>query len=1015
MNTNERNSTPVGSERSEERTDRFFLGVAKRLALFAAVSSSLAPLALQAQTEASDSDDEAIFELSPFLVSSEDTNSYGALESNSLTAFRMNLAKMPATAQVFTQTFMEDVAATSVESMLVDYSGTVGYNPNNAGAALDMTGDRNGGQGLGVRGLQASGMKRDGFIGTKNSARTSTGLTDGFSIERVELIEGPQSLLYGAVGGGGVINVVSKRANFENTSGSFRLRLDNYGSKRGSVDYNYGLEKMAIRLSAVYGEGKTERYNLSNQHDFEGIYGQLAYKLTPKVTFRVQHERSDNLSVFNNDTNFNNFLAADDPRRGENPRYLALTGQLDDIANVLDEGLNYGNSASLFGWWSSEKIENEFSSAVVEADLGNGFYAKVTGMYSETDDVRSNSVVNRALLPANFDNNPYNETAIRLRNPGWNHQLDRTRGGQFTLLHEANFDRGKLRGKSQTAAGIEFSKQGPTFGSSGFDEMYYQADENWNAIINPNVTLDYGRIRMPDQFFPIQSGILEEFFVQPGTGRVTIDGVNYVAERRIFTDPARIDDVNLFGTIPNNPTPNNPNGYSGNFNPGGYTNNRLIYMANVTDWFEGRLTTMAGFSVNTFDTKNYGPTGTGPRTTILPERDYWGYSLGANYGFEKVPGLRVYATVSTAGLSAGTTKDYYGNPLQVPKAESPVPEVGLKWQSKDNRFTAQLAYNFTTEVTNEVRNAGSDPFNAVNPNGINGRHNGGDQWINLDREASAASLVVTANPTESWRLRFSATMLDGEISSSVAYDQLYNDQFHSDGTNITYADGTPVMIDPTVTEGAPRDTPLTLAMLNDPSHPYWADPDPNSGSIRNNLLESVLIEVDPSRGQAATGITGLPISDIQYDFVNPHNGTVTVVESGEKNTGLDEYSLNMQNHYSFREGRLKGLAVFFDARATIDNRAYYTTIFPEGGGDSFTAVRELVRMPDRLVFDLGVSYRRKLGDESSNLEWSTQLNIKNLFDKSDVWILPNPSNASQLRARLSDQPRLFVWSNTLYF
>ncbi len=210
--------------------------------------------------------------LSPFEVQADSDTSYGALQSNALTAFSVDLQKMPATAQVFTQTFMDDIAATSIEDMLVQYSGTVGYNPNNAGAALDMTGDRNGGQGLGIRGLQASGIKRDGFIGMKNSARTATGNTDNFSVERVELIEGPQSLLYGAVGGGGVINSVSKRARFRSRSGSVRFVLDDNGSKRGTIDYNLGLDKFAVRLATVYGKGETERFNLSNQHDFSGLY-----------------------------------------------------------------------------------------------------------------------------------------------------------------------------------------------------------------------------------------------------------------------------------------------------------------------------------------------------------------------------------------------------------------------------------------------------------------------------------------------------------------------------------------------------------------------------------------------------------------------------------------------------------------------------------------------------------------------------------------------------------------------
>lgn len=957
-----------------------------------------------------------VYQLSPFEVNVSKDTGYGALQSNSLTAFSVDLQKMPATAQVFTQSFIDDTASTSIEDMLVKYAGTVGYNPNNASAALDMTGDRNGGQGLGVRGLQASGIKRDGFIGMKNSSRTATGNTDNFDIERVELIEGPQSLLYGAVGGGGVINTVSKRATFGQKKGSVRYTIDDNSDKRATFDYNYGAEKLAVRVAGVYGEGATERFNLSNQQELDGLYAQLAYRLNQKITIRVLGERINNLAVFNFEPNFDTFLPVGDPRRGVDRRYLALTGQLANVTNVLqNEPLTYENYSSLTGWWTSEKIRNDYLNAVVEMELGAGFSAKLTGMYSETLDQRSNAVNGKTLLAPLTGGNPFNETAFALTNAGYNEQQDRTKGIQFTLLHQRDFRFWRLNGRSNTAFGAEFSHQGPSFGSSGYDTKYYQADANWNPVINPALTQDYGRIPMPTQYWTIGSGIQTKPLFNPYAGRVTINGVNYIAQRRILYDKSLVTEANPYGVIPNNPTAANPNGFTGNWNPGGDTNNRLLYLANVTDWFDGKLTTVVGASVNTFDTINFGPTSTGVQFTVLPERDYWGYSFGGNVVVPRVQGLRFYATVSTAGLSAGTTVDYYGQPLKVPEATSPQPEIGFKWVSPESRFIAALSYNPTTEVKNETQNAGTDPFNAVNPAGINGRFNGGNQWINVDRKASAAGLVMTATPTRSWTMRFSATKLDGEISSTVKYAQLYNDQFYVSGSTVTYKDGTPVMVNAANTTGGPKDTPLTLAMINDPASPFYADPDPNSGSIRRTALRNVLTAVDPTRGTAATGVTGLPISAMQYNYVNPNNGVITVVEAGDKNTGINEYSFNFQNSYSFQEGVLKGLSVFFDVQRTIKNRAYYTITFPAGSTNTLQGVRSLYRMPDLTVCGLGLSYTHKLPGKLDRYVWTTRLNVKNLFDQSEVIIMPNVTNSAQLRARLDAQPRQLIWSNTISF
>jgi len=961
-------------------------------------------------------DNDQVVELSPFEVRVDKDRGYGALQSSSLTNFSMDLQKMPATAQVFTRSFLDDTASTSIEDMLATYSGTVGANPNNAAAALDMTGDRDGGQGLGIRGLQASGIKRNNFIGMPNSARTGTGTTDSFDLERVELIEGPQSLLFGAVGGGGVINAVTKRATYGTKFGTVSYVIDDNSDKRATFDYNFGARKVAVRVAGAYQKGATERFNLSNQHDFDGVYAQVAYQITPKITVRVDGERNHNLAVFNNDPNFDTFLPVGDVRRGQNSRYLALTGQLASVTNVLNGGLDYNNFSSLFGWWQSEKIQNDFLSSTVEMELGAGFSAKIIGVYGETSDKRSNAVNTKNLLAANTGGNPFAETAISMTNAGYNEQQDRHTGVQITMLHQRDFKFWRIDGRSQTAAGVEFSKQGPTFGSSGFDTKYYQADANWNVITNPAITTDYGRIPMPTQYWTLQSGIQTKPLFYPYADRVTINGVNYVAQHRILYDKSRVSASNPYGIIPNAPTASNPNGFAGNWNRGSDTNNRLIYLANVTDWFGGKLTTVAGASINTFDSVNFGPTSTGVQFTVVPKKDYWGYNFGGNVAVPHVDGLRFYATVSTAGLSAGTTVDFYGKPLKVPEAQAPQPEIGLKWVSPESRFIAQLSWNPTTQVNNEVLNAGTDAFNAVNPNGINGRYNNANQWVNLDRKASSMELAVTATPTRGWSMRLAAVKLDGEITSTVVYNTLYNDQFRLNGSGtVVYGDGTPVMVNATNATNGPKDTPLTLAMINNPASAFYANPDPNSGSIRTTALITALTAVDPVHGSANTGVTGLPLSAIQYNYTSPSGGVITVVKSGDKNTGINEYSFNFQNKYVFDNDALKGLSVFFDVNAKLNDRSYYTITFPTGSTNTLQGVRSLYSKPNLVTYGLGIAYKLKLPGRLSKLTWSTQLNIKNLFDKSDVLVMPLNTNSSQLRATLSAQPRLIVWSNSISF
>ena len=314
--------------------------------------------------------------LSAFEVTADSDNSYGALQSNSLTAFKMDLAKAPVTAQVFTQTFMDDVGATGIEDLLVAYSGTVtgSSNANNDAMTLEP-GDRSGNSSsFSIRGTVSSGIQRDGFIGPQSTVQSATGITNNFSVERVELIEGPQSLLYGSVSGGGVVNSISKRATFNQRKGSARIVTDSYGTVRGLVDYNVGGKKVAVRVASTGGDNKTVRKNIG--HEFFGLYTQVAVQLLPGTTLRLQGERFSADARISGAPSLDNFVATTDPRRGKNSRYLALTDQISDL-HILDGHLDYYNIDSLASWFSKEKNTSKFAALNLESRLPAGFSLQV--------------------------------------------------------------------------------------------------------------------------------------------------------------------------------------------------------------------------------------------------------------------------------------------------------------------------------------------------------------------------------------------------------------------------------------------------------------------------------------------------------------------------------------------------------------------------------------------------------------------------------------------------------------
>src|SRR5262249_951860 len=152
--------------------------------------------------------------------------------SNSVTRFNTELDKVPISADIFTEDFMRDVDTTSINGLLSTYGAGMGMV---YAAPTDLTqpgdrvlfGDRFSSPHLGIRGLSGGYIRRDGFTGNP----TNTTNTSSFDIERVEVLRGPQGLLYGAGGAGGTIVSTSKLAQFGRTAASLAERIDQYGSK----------------------------------------------------------------------------------------------------------------------------------------------------------------------------------------------------------------------------------------------------------------------------------------------------------------------------------------------------------------------------------------------------------------------------------------------------------------------------------------------------------------------------------------------------------------------------------------------------------------------------------------------------------------------------------------------------------------------------------------------------------------------------------------------------------------
>ncbi len=87
---------------------------------------------------------------------------------------------------------------------------------------------------------------------------------DLYNAERIEILKGPNAMIFGRGGGGGVINRVSKTATFEGEK-SLTLQGGSFGFARGAVDIGGAFSQSAAgRLNAFY-------ENSASYRDFVGI------------------------------------------------------------------------------------------------------------------------------------------------------------------------------------------------------------------------------------------------------------------------------------------------------------------------------------------------------------------------------------------------------------------------------------------------------------------------------------------------------------------------------------------------------------------------------------------------------------------------------------------------------------------------------------------------------------------------------------------------------------------------
>ena len=218
--------------------------------------------------------------LTPFEVSTDKDRGYAA--GNTVSGGRVDtpLALTAASISVMTKEFMEDFDITDI---------------NQAAAwTLNMDAPANGSSGpFGTdrfeSNFRGAGGGGSGSYPTRNGVQNYF-VADSYNSERFEFSRGPNSQMFGPGGPGGMQGSGSKQPRYGRLAVSASTRFDSYGSYRGSVDFNQGYNRFAVRVNVLHQTTKSYLDGTSNRQN--AITLAVAFKITENTQLRAEFERS---------------------------------------------------------------------------------------------------------------------------------------------------------------------------------------------------------------------------------------------------------------------------------------------------------------------------------------------------------------------------------------------------------------------------------------------------------------------------------------------------------------------------------------------------------------------------------------------------------------------------------------------------------------------------------------------------------------------------------------------------
>lgn len=243
---------------------------------------------MQSSESSASADEEQVYMLAPFEVDTERDVGYQAASSLAGSRLNTDLRDIAAAVQVITPEFMKDVGATKLDDLLIYTTNTevagvrgnyFGGNAYDKGYARGMLMESQ--TTARIRGLNNADI-------TRNFFPTDIPI-DWYSLSRVDISRGPNSVLFGLGSPAGLINNTLKVPGLNKDTKTIEFRVGSYGSTRASVDIDQTIVDgtLGVRIAGLNDEARFQQEYTYNRD--RRLYAAVRWqpKIAPSIFTQV--------------------------------------------------------------------------------------------------------------------------------------------------------------------------------------------------------------------------------------------------------------------------------------------------------------------------------------------------------------------------------------------------------------------------------------------------------------------------------------------------------------------------------------------------------------------------------------------------------------------------------------------------------------------------------------------------------------------------------------------------------